>query len=139
MVRCSEMLSLAGTVLQFSRLERVEVGGTKGKNISAAIKAVHSDFTSAHERFQQASSTVAVRGFSGQGWVPLLSRHLAPALLVHQATPVPATQVAYDVMDVDAPNYAADHGALRSAITGMEHRLGTLIMQVRWYPPMVTY
>ena len=48
-------------------------------------------------------------------------------------------QVAYDVMDVDAPNSAADHGALRSAITGMEHRLGTLIMQVRWYPPMVTY
>jgi dynein heavy chain, axonemal len=54
MARCSEMLALAGTVLQFSRLDRVEVGGTKGKNISAAIKTVHADFTAAHERFQQA-------------------------------------------------------------------------------------
>jgi hypothetical protein len=34
-------------------------------------------------------------------------------------------------MDVDAPNYAADHGALRTAVTGLEHRLGTLIIQVR--------
>jgi len=53
MGRCAEMLTFSGTVLQFSRLERVEVGGTKGKNISAAIKAVHTDFTAAYERFQQ--------------------------------------------------------------------------------------
>ncbi|KAI8473051.1 MAG: flagellar outer dynein arm heavy chain beta [Monoraphidium minutum] len=90
MSRCSEMLTLTGTVLQFSRLERVEVGGTKGKNISAAIKAVHADFTAAHERFQQ---------------------------------------VTYDVMDVDAPCYGADHGALRAAISELEQRLGALIMQ----------
>lgn len=54
MARCAEMLTLAGTVLQFSRLERVEVGGTKGKAITAAIKGVHADFTAAYERFQQA-------------------------------------------------------------------------------------
>jgi hypothetical protein len=39
--------------------------------------------------------------------------------------------VLYDVMDVDAPQYAADHGALRAAITELEHRLGALIIQVR--------
>ena len=60
MARCSEMLNLAGTVLQFSRLERVEVGGTKGKNISAAIKAVHADFIAAHERFQQVGAASGV-------------------------------------------------------------------------------
>ena len=53
MARCAEMLSLASAALQFNRLERVEVGGTKGKTISAAIKAVHADFTAAYERFQQ--------------------------------------------------------------------------------------
>ncbi|GBF97683.1 flagellar outer dynein arm heavy chain beta [Raphidocelis subcapitata] len=90
MARCAEMLTLAGTVLQFSRLERVEIGGTRGKTISAAIKAVHADFTAAYERFQQ---------------------------------------VQYDVMDVDAPNYAADHEALAASVSELEHRLGALIIQ----------
>jgi hypothetical protein len=33
-------------------------------------------------------------------------------------------------MDVDAPGFVADHGALRAAITELEHRLGALIIQV---------
>lgn len=33
-------------------------------------------------------------------------------------------------MDVDAPHYAADHGALRATISELEQRLGALIMQV---------
>lgn len=62
MARCAEMLSLAGAALQFNRLERVEVGGTKGKTITAAIKAVHSDFAGAYERFQQVGGRAAARG-----------------------------------------------------------------------------
>lgn len=38
---------------QFGRLERVEVGGTKGKSLTSAIKQVHTDFLAAHEKFQQ--------------------------------------------------------------------------------------
>lgn len=34
-------------------------------------------------------------------------------------------------MDVDAPQYAADHAALRATILQLEHRLGALIIQVR--------
>jgi hypothetical protein len=39
--------------VQFGRLERVEVGGTKGKSLTSAIKQVHTDFLAAHEKFQQ--------------------------------------------------------------------------------------
>ena len=34
-------------------------------------------------------------------------------------------------MDVDAPRYAADYGALRATILELEHRLGALIIQAR--------
>lgn len=43
-------------MLQFGRLERVEVGGTKGKNLTSAIKQVHADFVAANEKFQQVSA-----------------------------------------------------------------------------------
>jgi hypothetical protein len=64
MARCNEMLTLGSTVLQFGCLERVEVGGIKGKNISAAIKAVHADFTAAYERFQQVRAGLRLCGLA---------------------------------------------------------------------------
>lgn len=56
MERCYDMLDLQSTCLQFSKLERVEVGGTKGKTLTSAIKQVHQDFITAHEKFQQVST-----------------------------------------------------------------------------------
>lgn len=48
-------LLLALVCLQFGRLERVEVGGTKGKALTNAIKQVHADFLVAHGKFQEVS------------------------------------------------------------------------------------
>jgi hypothetical protein len=31
----------------------VEIGGTKGKTLTSAIKQIHADFLAAHEKFQQ--------------------------------------------------------------------------------------
>ena len=56
--RCHDVLELTQTIMQFQKLSKIEIGGTKGKTIIAAIKAVHADFAAAHERFQQ------VRGLS---------------------------------------------------------------------------
>lgn len=40
-------------------------------------------------------------------------------------------QVAYDVMDVDVPQFQADFTTFKHAIRELEHRLGALIVQVR--------
>jgi hypothetical protein len=40
-------------------------------------------------------------------------------------------QVAYDVMDVDVPQFQADFSTFKRAIRELEHRLGALIVQVR--------
>ena len=37
---------------QFNKLERVEIGGTKGKVLTNGVKAIHTDFTTAVERFK---------------------------------------------------------------------------------------
>lgn len=51
-------------LLQFGRLERVEVGGTKGKALTNAIKQVHADFLVAHGKFQE----VSLPGLRSQAW-----------------------------------------------------------------------
>jgi dynein heavy chain len=44
MERCHDMMDMMGTWVQFNKLERVEIGGTKGKVLTNAVKAIHSDF-----------------------------------------------------------------------------------------------
>ncbi len=56
--RCSDLVDLFTTVAQFGRLERVEVGGTKGRMLTASVRAVHADFTSAVARFHLVSYDV---------------------------------------------------------------------------------
>ena len=49
--RCHDILDLTQTVLQFNKLERVEVGGTKGKALTASVQQVFVDFQEAVEKF----------------------------------------------------------------------------------------
>lgn len=45
--RCHDILDLAQTILQFSKLAKIEVGGTKGKTLSTSIAQVYFDFSQA--------------------------------------------------------------------------------------------
>ena len=49
--RCHDILELCQTVLQFSRLETVEVGGTKGRILTMTVQQIHGDFKQAFQRF----------------------------------------------------------------------------------------
>jgi dynein heavy chain, axonemal len=51
--RCHDILDLTQTALQFNKLERVEVGGTKGKALSANVRQIHADFEEALEKLHQ--------------------------------------------------------------------------------------
>ncbi|CAD7696266.1 unnamed protein product [Ostreobium quekettii] len=50
--RCHDMLDVQSTCLQFGKLERVEIGGTKGRILTAGVKQIHADFLVAVEKFQ---------------------------------------------------------------------------------------
>eukprot|EP00201_Polytomella_parva_P017476 CAMPEP_0175071536 /NCGR_PEP_ID=MMETSP0052_2-20121109/19298_1 /TAXON_ID=51329 ORGANISM="Polytomella parva, Strain SAG 63-3" /NCGR_SAMPLE_ID=MMETSP0052_2 /ASSEMBLY_ACC=CAM_ASM_000194 /LENGTH=4543 /DNA_ID=CAMNT_0016338719 /DNA_START=12 /DNA_END=13643 /DNA_ORIENTATION=- len=51
--RCHDLMDMMSTCVQFNKLERVEVGGTKGRLLTNGIKAIHSDFIAAVEKMQQ--------------------------------------------------------------------------------------
>ena len=50
--RCHDILDLTQTIVQFSKLAKIEVGGTKGKTLTASIKQIYEDFLNAVAKFK---------------------------------------------------------------------------------------
>lgn len=51
--RVSDILDFVKTVLQFHKLERVDIGGTKGKVLSMSVEKVHEEFEKAVDKFRR--------------------------------------------------------------------------------------
>mmetsp|Transcript_13737 Transcript_13737/g.31794 ORF Transcript_13737/g.31794 Transcript_13737/m.31794 type:complete len:4493 (-) Transcript_13737:49-13527(-) len=52
--RCHDVLDLMQTILQFNKLERVEIGGTKGKTLTNSVRQIFQEFFDAVAAFQHA-------------------------------------------------------------------------------------
>jgi dynein heavy chain len=50
--RCRDALDFTRTVMQFTKLERIEIGGTKGKTLSDCVVAIHEEFNQAVDAFK---------------------------------------------------------------------------------------
>lgn len=50
--RCHDILDLTQTIVQFSKLSKIEIGGTKGKTLTASIKQIYDDFLFAVAKFK---------------------------------------------------------------------------------------
>lgn len=50
--RCHDILDLTQTIVQFTKLAKIEVGGTKGKTLTASIKQIYEDFLNAVAKFK---------------------------------------------------------------------------------------
>ena len=50
--RCHDILDLTETVVQFSKLGKLEVGGTKGKTLSTSVQQIYADFEGAINSFR---------------------------------------------------------------------------------------
>lgn len=50
--RCYDVLDLVQTMQQFEKLEKIELGGTRGKTLTNSIRQIHTDFQQAVEKFQ---------------------------------------------------------------------------------------
>lgn len=51
--RVGDILDFVKTVLQFHKLERVDIGGTKGKVLSQSVAKVHEEFEKAVDKFRR--------------------------------------------------------------------------------------
>jgi dynein heavy chain len=45
--RCHDLLELVQTIVNFSKLAKIEIGGTKGKTLTTSVQQVYSDFEAA--------------------------------------------------------------------------------------------
>jgi dynein heavy chain len=51
--RCHDLLDLFKTFVQFMKLERIEIGGNKGRTLSASVVQIFADFKAVAEKFIQ--------------------------------------------------------------------------------------
>ena len=56
--RCSDMQDLVETILQFNRLDKVEIGGTKGKTLTDSVLQVFNDFLVSVKKFEEVTYDV---------------------------------------------------------------------------------
>jgi dynein heavy chain len=51
--RCQDIMHLTGAIQQFGKLQKIEIGNTKGKSMTQSIMLVFNEFTKAVEQFMQ--------------------------------------------------------------------------------------
>jgi dynein heavy chain len=50
--RCHDIFHLTSTILQFNKLERIELGGTKGATLTDTIRQIHAEFQTAVDAYK---------------------------------------------------------------------------------------
>ena len=51
--RCQDIQHLTTTIVQFTKLNKIEIGGTKGKTLTTSVKQIHTEFLLAVEEFKK--------------------------------------------------------------------------------------
>ena len=51
--RCQDIQHLTTTIVQFSKLNKIEIGGTKGKTLTTSVKQIHTEFLQAVDEFKK--------------------------------------------------------------------------------------
>lgn len=51
--RCQDIIYLTSTIIQFNKLDKIEIGGTKGKTLSETVQGILAEFKSVVDKFQE--------------------------------------------------------------------------------------
>jgi len=51
--RCQDILHLTSTIVQFCALDKIEIGGTKGKILTTSVQQIHAEFGDAVNEFRK--------------------------------------------------------------------------------------
>jgi len=49
--RCQDIMHLTSTIMKFNKLEKIDIGNTKGKTLTASVGQIHTEFNKAVEEF----------------------------------------------------------------------------------------
>lgn len=49
--RCQDIMHLTSTIMQFSALQKIDIGNTKGKTLTATVEQIFIEFTAAQNQF----------------------------------------------------------------------------------------
>ena len=49
--RCQDIMHLTSTIIQFNKLQKIEIGNTKGKTLTATVLQIYAEFHKAVEEF----------------------------------------------------------------------------------------
>ena len=116
--RCHDVLDLMQTILQFNKLDRVEVGGTKGKLLSSNVQQIYADFNQV--------SAVKDIGFFLSFTFP---QEFDSELLALLQAVTPFKTFSYDIASVEAKQFDEDFYNFRCVVQDLERRIGSLISQ----------
>ena len=100
--RCHDILELTLIIAQFSKLAKIEVGGTKGRALTDSIKQIYGNYADPNkpDKQEDGNFTEAVKKFKA---------------------------VEYDIMDVGAKAFDDDFYEFRASIKELERRLGAVV------------
>lgn len=100
--RCHDILHITDTIVQFNKLAKVKIGGTKGKNLSTTVSQIFTEFAQAVNTFMSGSE----EGEEGEG----------------------AGDVS-DIMDISNKAFDDSFFEFRNTIKELERRLAAVITQ----------
>ena len=105
--RCHDIMHIAETILQFNKLEKIEIGGTKGKNLSSTVRQIYNQFNQAVTDFHSPELKETNDG----------------------AAAVTEDDSEYDIMDISKKIFDEHFFQFRNRIKELERRLASVITQ----------
>ena len=103
--RCHDIMHISDTILQFNKLENIQIGGTKGKNLTATVKQIFQQFQKALQEFN--NPTHGEKLPEGQE----------------------GGDTDYDIMDISKKTFDEHFFKFRTRIKELERRLAAVITQ----------
>lgn len=100
--RCHDIMHITDTIVQFNKLDAINIGGTKGKNLSATIQQISLEFKAAVEKFKDGPNTVEGEGIN---------------------------EDALEIMDIGNKAFDDSFFEFRNTIKELERRLAAVITQ----------
>lgn len=154
--RCHDILDLCETVVQFNKLEKIEIGGTKGKTLTnsgilfappgppSGTAQGHCDLGCRGRGLCKPTPVVEFEGrfvltgarskasFADGSWWGISSNSVRQVYADFLESHTVFKDIEYELLDVECKEFDVNFFQFRLTIKELERRLGAVISQVSW-------